>query len=181
MTLANNMAKDYAKYSIKKHKPNKENRQRILFFIILALTIITTTYSCIYIKKHHPRWVATIQNFYHPKPAIKSVNKLAEEQEDIHFDFYNDLPNMQLASPHGKVIIQEKPENYTIKIAEFQNQNEASQMRLSLLLDGIKAEIVKRGEKYRIQQGNFTDLAQAKSSQKVLEKLGVKSVIASRE
>ena len=82
--------------------------------------------------------------------------------------------------PPAKIAAAKPPlphDKYTLQIAEFKNESEAGQLRLSLLLEGVEAEVVQIGEIFRVQQGTYTTTALAKSAQKELEKQGITSQV----
>ncbi len=67
---------------------------------------------------------------------------------------------------------------YTLQLGIFKDQLSASQLRLSLLLAGIDADVVKmQNNTYRVQKGSFTSENQAKAMQRQINKKGFDSEI----
>jgi cell division protein FtsN len=137
------------------------------------------------------------------KPVSTVENNTPEE---VHFEFYNELPNMHVPSetaegasapPPAPIVSTEKtadapsqkaaaikPDSqYFVQLGLYKDTNEASQTRLSLLLNGLESQVVKVTENgetsYRLQQGPYTTLSEAKAAQKKLQRKGVESVIKS--
>lgn len=74
---------------------------------------------------------------------------------------------------HAKQLMQ-----YTLQLGIFKDQLSASQLRLSLLLAGIDADVVKlQNNTYRVQKGTYNSESQAKSIQRQINKKGFDSEI----
>lgn len=185
------MAKDYAKYNAKKRTRNKTNRGKGMLFVFLLLALTVGMTYWVYVNKHRiPEIINNVKLLVHHKKAATVPVKSAGQENapaQVHFAFYNELPNMQMPStssdsspaaspPPPKSILKEK-NNFVLQLGEFQDESEASQTRLSLLLLGIESDIVKVGEMYKLQQGSYATLALAKASQKKLQKKGVEATI----
>jgi cell division protein FtsN len=183
------MAKDYVKYASKKRKPTRPIRYRNLFTIFLVVVIALALAGWIAAGRHQTESrLSLVHDFFHPKVNQKKSSQSTKieaknDPEEIHYDFYNELASMQIASPSQphpavSVVKQEKRRDlYVLRISKFKNENEAGQARLSLLLEGIEANVVKIGDSYGLQQGAYGTVALAKAGQKELQKRGVESVI----
>lgn len=142
-----------------------------------------------------------------PAPSVQEKS----EQDDIQFNFYTELANRQVmvdevpeATPaiipvtqapasleKEPTPIQKKPsttaavDTYVLQLAAFKNQTAAGEMRVTLLLDGLSATIVKTEVNdaviYLVQQGPYSSLTEVKSMQKKLKQKGIESVIKKAE
>ncbi len=137
----------------------------------------------------------------------------AQQDAEIQFNFYSDLATMQVSAPQipgSQVLAEDKttfavekklvevekpvvssadqtkvvPEKYLLQIAAFKNPTAAGEMRISLLLAGFEAEIVKAMQNdqqlYQLQQGPFSSIAEAKAMQRELKKKDIESVIVKK-
>jgi cell division septation protein DedD len=187
------MAKDYAKYGYKKRAANEVPRRWEWVIVILLVLVIGSAIAWAGIHKmrtalaqdaHVTSILANLQGFFHHK---KKDNELAQpakvmetsqEEDEVHFDFYNELPNMQMATSSNDADKSNSTKtSYILRLAVFKDLNSAKQMRISLLLAGIDADIVKVGQSYRVQQGSYPNASQAKSMQQQLQKKGIDAVI----
>ncbi|MHB1948785.1 MAG: SPOR domain-containing protein [Gammaproteobacteria bacterium] len=203
------MAKDYAKRVFTTTRKPKKKRLRIELFVIPVLFVM-----CIvgYVAFKHKAdwlvaettWVSRLKTLMAHKPKVIIKTAQAEKMKpvspvepDLHFDFYNDLPNMRVTLPEESAITSspsvvakapdsgasatKKNSRYILQIGLFKDSVSASQLRLSLLLSGIEAEIIQintnEGEIYRVQQGPFINQADAKKLQRQLQDKGIVSVI----
>ena len=191
------MAKDYAKYTSIKRVPKKKQRSHLVASFILLIFIGTFAYGFYTFKQHPSSRLGILIGeckavFHHQKNQTMIISKpqteIAKAEQEVHFDFYNELPNMQVSagSSNSKFMVSKSTvpkttaateTNYIVRINTFKNENDASQIRVSLLLSGIDADIVKIGGNYRIQQGPYSTLLQAKAMQKKLLKKGIESQV----
>jgi cell division protein FtsN len=200
------MARDYAKYRSKKSISDKKNRYPEVVIIIFLLTVIVVSGYWVYIHKLRGAFspnsqathaVANLQSFFHRDKLAKNQRELAHaepvapKQEEVKFNFYDELPNMQVTvstaseekNPatvtHVDANAVKKVENaaYILHLGNFKDSSAAAEMRISLLLVGIDAEIIKVGDGYQLRQGNYATLARAKDSQKKLQMKGIDSTI----
>lgn len=77
---------------------------------------------------------------------------------------------------------EDEGDHYVIQFATFKEAAGASQLRLSLLLTGVETEIKKiqneqQESVYRVQQGPYATLAQAKAIQQKWQRKGIDSVL----
>lgn len=203
------MSKDYANKN--KYRPRRNDRcdtkfiplAAAIFAVICflsAMIFIIHAYhqSTFFSREHIASW------FSHAKTMVAKKNKTSTnvsetqktaENNDIRFDFYTELPNMQVNLPESAQMPEQKIEQsiktvmapkkintvsakkqtiqFIVQVGEFKNQLDASQMRLSLLLAGIETEIIKTPEhRYRVQQGPYPSARQAKLAQKQLSRKG---------
>ena len=209
------MAKDYAKYvsTAKRAVPRKRGLLDLLLVVILVLLIAALVYGA-YIRRHPnvTRGVDQITDlFRHKKTVSPAVIPLPKKEPtematDVHFDFYNELPNQQIeparANKNSEQVaaddhilstlsnkmpiptvapIQTAKENYFLQLGVFKNEKGATQLRLSLLLSGIDADVVKTvaGEQsvYRLLQGPYANAESAQTAQQKLQKKGVVSIV----
>jgi cell division protein FtsN len=126
--------------------------------------------------------MAAAKSLFHHQVVVapKPINKAeaAKPEPEVHFDFYNQLPNMQVrvAAPQSSAVIPSAP-GYVLQLALFSNLNEASEARISYLLSGADVNVVKVGNSYRVQQGPYASLTTAKSIQKKLHRKGIETVL----
>jgi cell division protein FtsN len=163
---------DYAKRYYK-HK-NKTQRRKKWFTALLVLVVLG----------------AVITGAFFMKTELeKQPKKIAKEQQAVRFSFYNELPAMRVEVKQPVAASVSTPaqeaassqQGYVLQFGLFKDFNSASQLRLSLLLTGIETEVEKVDDKqrrmYRVQQGPYSTLAQAKSYQQKWLKRGIDSVI----
>lgn len=139
-----------------------------------------------------------------------SVRQVKQEPE-VRFNFYTELPKMQVTLPEAEPIpskqaltmkqdllttaakaqpsfpVRELKKNksssdqYIVQIGIFKNETAAGQMRVSLLLAGFEADIVKTTEGdqtlYRIQKGPYMTLAKVKEVQNQLQSKGIMGLV----
>lgn len=190
------MAKDYAKRVFTtKNSPPKKKRRLEFFIVPLVIFVLLTIFLTFTIKMNlhtsNSSFIENVKSYFASKKA--TVNKTVQlpvakaelhrtPASQIHFDFYNTLPNMKPNQPP----IKHDPEapiapQYIVQLGIFQSETEASQNRLSLLLAGYEATIVKikdeKGEAYRIQRGPFASQLEAKKIQKKLLNKGIASEV----
>ena len=211
------MPRDYAKY-----KPQTQQQRvaqgwhkRLLLIVVLICITSVLVYG-VYLYKQNGTgplqqkmsvWITKVRAYINHKktdtlpPANPSVQK-AKQETEIRFNFYNELPNMQVTlpeteeavpAPTTKAVAKEtkkegnRPEQanqYIVQLGIFKNEAAAGQMRVSLLLAGFEADTVTSPDEnntvlYRVQKGPYATLAQAKAVQKQLQKKGVAGLIKS--
>ncbi len=214
------MRKDYAKnmFTHKRNLRKKPPRLSVIVTVFLVAFIVSVTGFWVYthhgFKEGLSAWVLNVKSLVKPKTNSVTVAKQqtpsAQEENSVRFDFYTELPKMQVNS--GTVAelkstspIQHKYEGlprpfelaeidksiqtvlttkksqsvqYTLQLGVFKDQISASQMRLSLLLAGIEADVVKmQNNIYWVRKGSFASENQAKSVQRQLSKKGFDSEI----
>ncbi len=205
------MARDYVKSAYKRRVPEKKNGRMGVFVFLFILMVVSSGGAWVYFHKLHPSDSASIQpaklfaqlkDFLHRKHMVKAtVDQEKSDQskpavaKEVHFDFYDDLPNMQMnvaATDDAKVepvkpppLKKEKPKavaatsskteeaGYVVRLGTFDDESAADQMRVSLLLSGVDAEIVKIDSGYALEKGSFDTVAEAKAIQKELLKKGI--------
>jgi hypothetical protein len=188
------MDKDYAKYFYS----NKQNHSRFVdvFLVLLLVLIVSGLIYAAYVHDHTgakqrvSEWALRIKLLfgYHQQAIEKKMQPVSAAKEpDIRFDFYTKLPVMQVA-PAPKTVIQAMPAAqtaerslYFLQLGVFKSQTAASQIRLSLLLSGIDADIVKvmldNKMTYHIYHGRYADKKQAEMAQLKLKQKGIESII----
>lgn len=168
------MQKDYAKRTIKNSSPKKN--KRTFEFIFLSVTILVIGFSYVLYKNK----IALTQHF---KNA--SANPTVSANRDIHFDFYNELPNVQslvktTEEKNNPLVKDEKKDlknKFVLQIGAFKDEATANQSRVSLLLLGCESEITKIANKdgtfYQLNSIPYSTLAKAKRMQKRLQSQGI--------
>lgn len=203
------MSKDYANKN--RYRPRRNDRRETKFVplagaIIAVICFVSAMIFMIHAyhqttffsREHFASWFSrakTIVSHKEKNSAKTLATQKSAENDDIRFDFYTELPNMQVNLPQSaqmpvqkieqsiKTVMTPKITNaplikkqtiqFIVQVGEFKNQLDASQMRLSLLLAGIETEIVKTAEhRYRVQQGPYPSERQAKLAQKQLGRKG---------
>ncbi len=107
------MPKDYAKYNAKRRASKKKNRYLELFAILFLLLVIGIGSYWVYVHKLRDglaqssqfshAW-ANLQSFLHrsKKPvelsAIEQAKAVAAAQAEVQFNFYDELPHMQVTA-----------------------------------------------------------------------------------
>ncbi len=194
------MPRDYAKQRVLQPSAKKKraNRPMVLFFVF---ALILSGAGLFWFIQHNLSQknvengaVSRLKAFFtHKKTVVTRVSKpKLPPQDDVRFDFYTELPNVQV-SPVAIASMQESPlkklqtapasqsGTFIIQLGVFENENKASEARLSLLLNQLETEVVEfddQGRKrYRLQHSGFVDIAQAKTMQKKFQAKGFESVI----
>ncbi len=201
------MARDYAKYNSKRRVADNKNRSPDIFIIITLLVVIVIGSYWVYTHKikgaftQNSQLAHAVTNlksfFHHKKPEVDTVaNQHIQSiipQDEVRFDFYNELPNMRVptalashekkskvnlaaASIPATAKLKEKP-GYHVHLGHFNDMNSAREMRISLLLVGVDADIVRVGNQFHLRQGPYASLAQAKEVQKKLQHKGFESTL----
>jgi cell division protein FtsN len=229
------MRRDYARYRSKKNAPKKNWRQ--IGIMLLGLLVMLVGSGGYWFYQHKTSAIYAVEStegsFWAHVKAIfshkKSSAHLAKakstvtppKEEGVHFDFYTELPNMQVTpavvdetpAPRPllksaqkksdtdkknlqkiqedleKTVDTEKSKSmihieaqanipeYIVQMGVFEDVSGASQSRLSMLLAGLESDVVKVTEEgqdfYRVQQGPFTTMAEAKAAKQRLERNGV--------
>ena len=208
------MAKDYAnKKMFNQRRSSKRGRDQtkrtglLAFFAGSCLLGAAIIYGMHLSHGKVTIWSESIFNAFkhHDKMQAKAPNAQAApaQNEDVHFDFYTELPNMRVALPASastetvktisrppqtvgqvdesiKSVIDSRktPTQIIVQLGEFKDPLNASQLRLSLLLAGIETEVVKTAtHTYRVQKGPYSSERQAKAAQQQLNKKGFDSMI----
>lgn len=193
------MARDYAKYNAKKRGSNTKNRLIWLFLAFFLLIMVgTSTYwffkhklPLIIAEQGEPLLWTNIKKLFHKKETKDQTHTAntaeAAKQEEVHFDFYDELPNIKVAassppSASNAVVPATAPSApkkvvYTLQLGKFNNENEASSLRVSMLLAGVEAELEKVGNTYWVRQGQFSSPDKAKIAQNRLQKKGIESTV----
>src|SRR6185295_7547009 len=120
------------------------------------------------------------------KPLTIKPPTVVENQ--VHFDFYTDLPNMRIkieklkqaqSISSDKKNLPKKPgeTSYILQIGVFKTENEANQHRVTLLLSGIEVQMIQTEEGYQLQKGPYSNLKEVQRLQKKLQTNEVSSVI----
>lgn len=200
------MAKDYAKrnYNL---KPPKKNLWRVhvalAIVVILACagywTYTNRIYSVFAESQNVSVFFTKIIAMFPPKKSepVREVQKkinTVHSEPKVHFDFYTELPNMQVRAPMVDETkrtampslatvspTQTLPKGYIIQLGVFKDATSASELRFSLLLSGCEADVVKvktkEGERYQVQRGPFVNVTEAKRLQLQLQKKGIEGVV----
>ncbi len=204
------MSKDYAHKN--RHRQRQSDRRgakfvplagAILGVVCFVSAIIYTIHvyhqTVFFSREHIAAWFNHAKTIGSRKESSKvTQTQQSAENNDIQFDFYTELPNMQVNLPESSQLSHQKMDQsiqavmtqktthttqkqtiqFIVQLGEFKNQLDASQLRLSLLLAGIETEIIKTAEHhYRVQQGPYQNERQAKSAQRKLDRKGFESSI----
>lgn len=184
------MQKDYAKRINKQSRPKKWRwGPLILIFCMIGMGIVFL------INKHHDvslpsSWLAGMGALLKHKSIPDEKDKVVVKTPEppVHFDFYNELPNMQLTSvkPMEKIPAKVETKKFTpgkfiLEINRFSEEAIANQSRVSLLLLGCESEIVRvessDGKIFQVQSIPYNSQAQAKKMQRRLQNQGIISNI----
>lgn len=199
------MAKDYAKRVFITTRSPKKKRRRWVNIVAPILLVSAIVAYWGYSHKTYPplaenTFVARTKAFLTHKPYVANkspatTTKVAEStnhESEIHFDFYNELPKMQVTVPEKADDVAASPiikkthasadNTYVLQLGVYKEATLASQERLSLLLSDCEAQVAKietedGEEAYRVQQGPLNNLAEAKKIQHELQAKGIVSVI----
>lgn len=166
------MPKDYAK-NIFMHgrKPPKKQRR---FTILLAVLLVVSAAAAFFYLKNNRRAVGTVQQVV--------------GENSVHFDFYTDrlaseskaLP-VRIEEPVKSMVPSTGTNSFIVQIGVFNSPLEVGQVRVSLLLSGIEADIVKvrqgKDTIYRLQRGPYTSIKQAKQIQQKMKNKGIESEV----
>lgn len=182
------MRKDYAKHGIaKRNKPAKET---VSFSVILAIfiSVLVIALMVMYVhanwKEKSTAWIAHAAALIKKKKPVNAAPPVPLEvkKEEVQFDFYTALPKgdptfsfpEKKDQPSGTAPV----EKYYVQLGIFKNALDASQLRLSLLLSGVEADVVKvNNQSYSVQLGPYMRETQAKSMQQRLSKKGFDSSV----
>ncbi|GEM_PF-6218728 len=182
------MAKDYAKRVFTAHPKRKKKRLRWQWVFIILIIIIGAI--CYFSYKHKNVETTSFLGKFkaifvhtHPPVAPKTVAETPTDP-DIHFDFYNQLPSMKVSANVAetpKTAGGEAPAHFILVLGLYKDASAASQTRISLLLSGCEAQVVKIKSKeadiYRLQLGPFSNQAEAVKQQHQWEKQGIEGVV----
>lgn len=199
------MQKDYAKYTTRtKGRVVEPGWRRRLFWVTLVVLVTFSAWYGYDLYKTHASGLklsalksyATHFNQEPAKPVVDDKDTPIEVQQDneIHFNFYTELPNNKikpedaerpvLAAKEEKVK-EHKIGDYFVELGTFKDPSSAGEMRVSLLLAGFEAELVKildkeQGPQYRLQQGPFVSMGEAKAIQQKLKQKGIDSSVVKK-
>jgi cell division protein FtsN len=196
------MAKDYAKrvFTTSRSKKKRLRIELVIIPIFLILCVGGWLFAHKEIFSSETTFLAQVKSIFSHKTHKLASNKpnatvAPPQEEPLHFDFYNSLPTMKVTVPPvavensvnsapAKIVKPHDPEanpHFIVQIGLFKELNEANQMRLSLLLSGCDADVVKintkEGAQYRVQRGPFVTQAEAVKLQKEWEKKGVSATV----
>lgn len=229
--------KDYAKRNRYKKKPASD-KKRGQFEIMLAGFAIFIGAIGYWVHVHrmadatemaqqqgaNTTWAAQLKAiFTHKTPEIPAEKKLlasnnahADANEGVKFDFYTQLPAMQVNVPpvsaakappvvssdkltadidrsikeahttksqidrhDGNPATSKQP--YVIQLGIFKDRMAAKELRVSLLLAGVDADVVKitvqNQDNYRVQAGPYVSTKAAKLAQQKISRKGIESII----
>jgi cell division protein FtsN len=212
------MAKDYARYTVKSKKRLTEkgwyHRLLLIIFLLCLVSAMLLGWYAVknkrldFSKKNLIDWVTQMKTLLSHKkvmslPFTKTKPiKSAKQELEVQFDFYTELPKMQVTLPEtekiaSKPLIMEYSSTkdprkkdlsnehnegqYVLQMGIFKSEPAARQMQISLLLTGFDAQIVKSMAAnhafYRIQQGPYPTIARAKIIQQQLQNKGIVSLV----
>lgn len=172
------MAKDYAKQYRSNHREQKHQNKRkwLIICLILAccfLIDLIIQRKSIYAFYQHSRLASFLSKQTEPKTLVKKE----VPAEAIHFDFYKELSSNKLTI--ADIVEKTQPVNkeYIIQLGLFNNNTEANSLKLSVLLAGYEANILKikiaKQDYFRVQLGPYSKAEVAKNIQQKLEKTGI--------
>jgi len=181
------MARDYAKIPLKTRKSPKKQASWLVLGMISFL-ILSGFYGVYWVYTHPVTLTHFKALFTHSSSSHPATQDVAatEDESNVHFDFYTVLPQTKpLVTEHDNVV--PPPPNkqqaanqvpqYVLLLGTYKSEVEAGELRVSLLLSGADATMVKIGSGknilYRIQQGPFTTLAAAKTARQKLQRKGI--------
>lgn len=196
------MTKDYAKRVYLANQKPKPSRLKKTW-LIAALMLITLCIGYVFYVKHKKPDALLLAKISAEAKAVQTEAKTLEQQA-VHFEFYDQLPNMKVKIAEGEPPA-EAPlppvkataaaaaaispaeaaaaakSAYIVELGLFPDSSSAGQLRLSLLLSGIETEVSKIKDNgkviYRVMQGPFVSFSEAKSSQQKLRRKGFDSEI----
>lgn len=201
------MPKDYAKI----RRQTSQNDRRFVsgmglifavIFLMAGIAYALYTHQQVFSKTRLLSWLGHAKTVTAPQ----NVKQVSAQNEEVQFDFYTELPNMQVNLPssakaqlfpqkttgqidasiqsvieqhQAKMVAIKKPAaQFFVVIGEFKDLIGASQLRLSLLLAGIETEVIKtEKETYRVQQGPYASERQAKTKERLVNQKGFESTI----
>ncbi len=186
------MRKDYAKNKMtyQPRKPKKEPASVVVILVVFFSAFVLSS-AGYWLYEHHGvkegamTWVQNVEALFKSKNAVLKTNPSSvqlKQENNVHFDFYTELPKMQVnhasAAPTKQIVTAPASPQYVIRLGIFKDQISASQLRLSLLLAGITADIIKLADHtYCVQQGPYTSKRQAEVMQRRVSKKGFDSEI----
>ena len=207
------MRKDYARNIIiaQRRSTQRPTRLSVIVIVFVVAFIISTAGFWIYAHNGVKESITILASemrslITHKKPDAQPpktpVAANAQTENPIRFDFYTELPKMQIKAPEMAVSktpvknlprpralafiehVKTKPPlappatQYIIQLGVFKDEISASQLRLSLLLSGIETDVVKlANHTYRVQKGPFATSNQAKYMQRRIDKKGIDSIV----
>lgn len=197
------MTKDYAKRVYMANQKPKPSRLKKIWLIV-TLVLVALFIGYLFYAKYKKPDELLLAKISAEANAVQAEVK-ALEQQAVHFEFYDQLPNMQVKIAEEQPIetplpavkatvpaattasaIAAKPaaaakSAYVVELGLFPDSSSAGELRLSLLLSGIETEVSKIKDNgkviYRVMQGPFVSLSEAKASQQKLRRKGFESEI----
>jgi cell division protein FtsN len=166
------MAKDYAKKrapSKSKKRPAKKSSPVSKIFWLIVILLFGAFAAFLLIVTRNPS--KTDLEKLAPKPPITSMNKSAPEKTMPTFEFYEILPEKQIAPTR---VPEKKPpaataQNYWVQIGAFQNFTDADELKAELAMLGFPALIetvtIEGQTWYRVRSGPFPTQEDAKAAQ----------------
>lgn len=156
------------------HPPKKETSSRLDQALASSANETPEIHFNFYTELPHMKVNLSGNEESSAAPAVSQRNPVSQDSN----------PSTSLTDQERKLVIKEtesKP-HYVLQLGVFKNALDAGQMRVSLLLAGCEADVVKMTaegghEAYRIQHGLFLTSADAKLMQLKLQKRGIVSVI----
>ncbi len=191
------MRKDYARNDFTQGGKSARKKRYVELLLVILLCVLVGGIFYAGYSATHPEWqekmavwTTHIQSFFGHKRAEEIKGKKLkgtaqiEYDNEVRFDFYSELPKMQMDTPPVVNTEQDKEstpaKQYTLRIGEFTDLARAGEVRISLLLAGVDAEVVtvrQDGKNvYRVQQ-SYDTAAQAQAKQKRLQKKGIESTV----
>lgn len=181
------MSKDYANKKQFTYQRKRSERRKLVSYGATVVAVICLVSGMVYVfhayQQHtfalngHPtQWFSRAKTFIARNKKTVSSHAPADQQEEIQFDFYTELPSMQVNLPTSSLHSTDMSEKrallmgqldesikttltqqavthakkptlrFILQMGEFGDPVNASELRLSLLLAGIETEIVKIAE-----------------------------------
>jgi cell division protein FtsN len=128
------MAKDYAKF-VPKQRPFKKKSRGMEYFLIVLLVVVVFAAGGTFLFEKQFRGV-NLLSFLHQKKETQLASKMAakkmamaesKQAPAVQFDFYNELPNMQMTvteAPAGKGVPDNRPVKVTAQLAKIEAKKE---------------------------------------------------------
>ncbi len=172
------MDQDYAKRFTRKPPKKRANFKKVMLiavFLFVLVGIIGVAWKMhLWNKPHVSAFLSR-----HQEPQ-------KETAPDVRFSFYDELPTMHMSVSNP---VKETPSpplqppspGYFLQFGIFNEAAQAGQLRLSLLLSGIETKVVKDEQNYRLLQGPYETIVEAKGFQQKWQKKGIETVIKKAE
>ncbi|MEO8400208.1 MAG: SPOR domain-containing protein [Gammaproteobacteria bacterium] len=182
------MPKDYAKNIFTNKRKSKPREWRSPIFLLFVLGLVISGIVFYAMRLHNDNtavasnnymtsWFANAKSLLKNKHVtpVKAAKQALTKDEGVHFDFYTELPKMQVNMPMAdepkapetvkslppielgnqidesirSAISQNKQavvQQYILELGVFNDKSSAAQLRLSLLLAGVESEVVQPEE-----------------------------------